>query len=54
MTWAQRLKRVIAQDIEVCRRCGGHLRVIASIEDPPVVERILEHLGGGEPAACRS
>ena len=32
-------------DIEVCRRCGGKLRVIASIEDPPVIERILEHLG---------
>jgi hypothetical protein len=37
---------VFAIDIEVCRRCGGQLRVIASIEDPPVIERILEHLGG--------
>jgi hypothetical protein len=45
MTWAQRLKRVFAIDIEVCRRCGGKLEVIASIEDPPVIERILEHLG---------
>ena len=45
MTWAQRLKRVFAIDIEVCRRCGGQLKVIASIEDPPVIERILEHLG---------
>ena len=35
LTWAQRLKRVFAIDIEVCRRCGGQLRVIASIEDPP-------------------
>ncbi|MEJ2161496.1 MAG: hypothetical protein P8X53_13595, partial [Chromatiales bacterium] len=32
LTWAQRLKRVFAIDIEVCRRCGGRLRVIASIE----------------------
>jgi hypothetical protein len=46
LTWAQRLKRVFAIDIEVCRRCGGRLRVIASIEDPAVIERILEHLGG--------
>jgi hypothetical protein len=23
LTWAQRLKRVFAIDIEVCRRCGG-------------------------------
>jgi hypothetical protein len=45
LTWAQRLKRVFAIDIEVCRRCGGWLRVIASIEDPAVIERILEHLG---------
>jgi hypothetical protein len=36
---------VFAIDIEVCRRCGGRLRVIASIEDPAVIERILEHLG---------
>lgn len=45
MTWAQRLKRVFAIDIEICRSCGGKLRVIASIEDSAVVERILEHLG---------
>jgi hypothetical protein len=48
---AQRLKRVFAIDIEVCRRCGGKLKVIASIEDPPVVERILAHLGGASESA---
>ena len=31
MTWAQRLKRVFAIDIETCQQCGGRLRVIASI-----------------------
>ena len=45
MNWAQRLKRVFAIDIETCRQCGGHLRIIASIEEPAVIERILEHLG---------
>jgi hypothetical protein len=25
--------------------CGGRLRVIASIEEPEVIERILDHLG---------
>jgi hypothetical protein len=45
LTWAQRLKRVFAIEIETCRRCGGRLRVIASIEAPPVIARILEHLG---------
>jgi hypothetical protein len=29
----------------VCRRCGGPLRLIAGIEDPALIERILEHLG---------
>jgi hypothetical protein len=29
MTWAQRLKRVFAIDIETCPDCGGRLRVIA-------------------------
>jgi hypothetical protein len=29
LTWAQRLKRVFAIDIEVCRRRGGQLKVIA-------------------------
>jgi hypothetical protein len=44
MTWAQRLKRVFAIEIETCRRCGGKLTVIASIEDPALIERILAHL----------
>lgn len=44
MTWAQRLKRVFAIEIETCRRCGGKLRVIASIEDPELIERTLAHL----------
>jgi len=44
MRWAQRLKRVFAIDIETCRHCGGKLRVIASIEDPALIERILAHL----------
>jgi hypothetical protein len=29
MSWAQRLKRVFAIDIESCPECGGKLRVIA-------------------------
>src|SRR5690606_34802538 len=32
-------------EIETCRRCGGRLRVIASIEAPATIERILAHLG---------
>ena len=44
MTGAQRLKRVFAIDIDTCRRCGGTLRAIASIEEPQVIEPILDHL----------
>ena len=40
----QRLKRVFDIDIEVCARCGGHVKVIANIEDPAVIEHILKHL----------
>jgi len=36
----QRLKRVFAIDIQLCRRCRGRLRVIACIEDPLLIERI--------------
>ena len=45
MTWAQRLKRVFGIDIEVCLKCGGKVKVIACIEDPKVIEKILTHLG---------
>lgn len=43
MTWAQRLKRVFQIDFEQCS-CGGKIRIIASIEDPPTIRRILDHL----------
>ncbi len=45
MTWAQRLKRVFAIEIEKCEKRGGPVRVIASIEDPDVIQKILKHLG---------
>ena len=44
MTWAQRLKRVFNIDVETCDKCGGDLRIIASIEDPAVILKILAHL----------
>jgi len=46
MSWAQRLKRVFNIDIETCRVCGGSMRVIACIEDPLVIKKILTHLRG--------
>jgi ribosomal protein S27E len=46
MTWAQRLKRVFNMDIEICNQCGGKVNVIACIEDPVVIRKILDHLDG--------
>lgn len=44
MSWAQRLKRVFAIDIESCPECGGKLRVIACIEEPALIRKILDHV----------
>jgi hypothetical protein len=44
MTWAQRLKRVFNIDVETCRVCGGTAKVIACIEDPVVIKKILTYL----------
>jgi len=44
MTWVQGLKRVFNIDIETCSECGGDVRIIASIEDPAVINKILTHL----------
>ena len=45
MRWAQLLKRVFDIDIEQCPHCGGQLKLIAAIEEPAVIARILTHLG---------
>ena len=50
MSWARRLKRVFGIEIEDCARCGGKLQVIASIEGPQVITKILAHL---EPSQAR-
>ena len=51
MTWAQRLKRVFNIDIETCNSCGGHVKIIACIEAPAVIEKILTHLERKDAAA---
>ena len=44
MSWARRLKRVFGVEIEGCARCGGQLKIIASIEERQVIAKILSHL----------
>ena len=50
MTRAQRLKRVFNIDIDTCRECGGAMKVIACIEDPMIIKKILTHLEEKSPA----
>ncbi len=44
MTWARLLKHVFDLDVERCD-CGGNLKLIAVIEQPEVIEKILKHMG---------
>lgn len=44
MTWARRLKRVFDIDIQTCEACGGPVLIVAAIEDPAVIKKILDHL----------
>jgi hypothetical protein len=44
MTWAQRLKRGFNIDVSIRERCGGEAKIIASIEDRAVIDKILYHL----------
>jgi len=48
MNWAQRLKRVFSIDIKCCPECGGRVRVIACIEDPALIRKILDHVQRSE------
>jgi len=40
----QRLRRVFGFESERCPKCGARLRVIAVVDDPALIQRILEHL----------
>ena len=43
--WARLLARVFKIDVETCPHCQGRVKIIAAIEDPAVIVKILEHLG---------
>jgi hypothetical protein len=45
LSWAQRLKRVFDIDVAHCPHCGGPLKIIAAIQNPSAITRILAHLG---------
>jgi hypothetical protein len=46
---ARLIRKVYEVDPLECPKCKGPMRVIALIDDPHVVRRILEHLGRWAP-----
>lgn len=48
-TWARLIRKVYEADPLECPKCHGPMWVIALIDDPPIVRRILEHLGRWAP-----
>lgn len=48
-TWARLIRKVYEADPLICPECQGPMRVIAIIDDPQVVRRILDHLGRWAP-----
>jgi hypothetical protein len=44
ISWARLLKRVFNIDIEVCPKCRGKIKIIAAMEDPKVIKKILDHM----------
>ncbi|MDD1721797.1 MAG: transposase [Euryarchaeota archaeon] len=44
-SWAALMRRTFGFDVLACPRCGHGMRLIALIERPEVIRRILRHLG---------
>lgn len=42
--WARCLARVFKCDVRTCPGCGGPIRLVACIEDPGVIRRVLSHV----------
>jgi hypothetical protein len=45
VAWAELLRRTFAIGVLACPDCGGRLRLVATIADRQVIEKILAHLG---------
>ena len=66
MTWAQRLKRVFAIEIEICSECGGAaitampystarcIDCLKTMLPPNVTKRLFRNRNGEVPITCRS
>jgi len=51
------MRRAFERDVRACPRCGGRMRLLATIEDPRVIRRILAPLRlppeGSDPSPSR-
>jgi len=45
MSWADLMRRSFGIDVLQCPKCLGRMKLIALIEDPAVIAKILDHLG---------
>jgi hypothetical protein len=43
--WARLIQKIYEVDPLTCAKCRGRMRIIAFIEDPEIVKKILKHLG---------
>ena len=43
--WADLMRRTFGYDVNACLECGGRMKLIAVIEEPAVIAKILSHLG---------
>jgi hypothetical protein len=43
--WADLMRRTFGYDVKACLECGGRMKLIAMIEEPAVIAKILDHLG---------
>jgi len=46
-SWAALMHRAFGIDVLACAHCGGRLRLIATLQDPAVIQKILAHLALG-------
>lgn len=44
LTRARLIQKVYEVDPMLCPHCGAEMRLMALIEDPPIIEQILKHL----------
>jgi hypothetical protein len=43
-SWPELMRHTFGVDVLACARCGGRMRMVATIQDPVVIRKILTHL----------